>query len=186
MDNVHILFADDCKDTLAILSHLASNRGWNSTCVASAIELIDAVNLILESNTHVDAIVADINYFNQDTGPQVTGITAARQIRKALPDVPIVFISAYVTSLIREEVRRVNATIYEKPLDFTALMDRLEETIKWARAAASTAYTGEDRRKESVNRTDFTRRATDKKIETPTRIKEALIQTRSKHYERGQ
>ena len=176
--DVRVLFADESKDTIATFKHITNRLDWKGTYVSSATELIEAVNGLLASHTTLDAIVADINYF---TGPRLTGITAAREVRKAMPNVPIVFISAYVTSIIKEEVRRVKAEIYQKPYDPQQLLMRLAQMIYSNRLATANSYTGENRRRNSVNRTINARRVTDTIISVPERIIQTLSEV---HYER--
>ena len=175
--NISVLFADESHEVLAVFKHVMSRLGWQGTYVHNAVELIDAVNIMFANHQTLDAVVADINYF---TGPRLTGITAAREIRKAMPNVPIVFISAYVTSILKEEVRRVNAEIYRKPFDTEQLFVRLSQLIYWNRLATTSDYTGEDRRRNSVNRTLESRRATDKILTTPERIRQTLMELRDK------
>lgn len=177
LQDIHILFADESPEVLSIFKHLIHRLGWKGTYVHSAVDVIGAVNTMFSNHERLDAVVADINYF---TGPRLTGITAAREIRKAMPNVPIVFISAYVTSILKEEVRRVNAEIYQKPFDPEQLFIRLSQLIYWNRLAYTSDYKGQDRRKNSLNRTSNARRATDKILSTPERIRQTLMELRER------
>jgi len=177
MTDVRVLFADDSQDTLDLLATMTEGLGWTgSKFVVTATQMIDAVN---QSEYVYDAIVADINYFNAEAGHRITGITAAREIRKVMPNVPIVFISAYVTSIIREEVRRVCAEIVEKPFDIEKLFIRISQLVYWYRLSRRQDYDGPERRRSSVNHTNERRRMTDQPIAVPERIKDTIIELRS-------
>jgi len=177
LQNVTVLFADDSQDTLDMLKFMADGVGWHGIYVRSASQMIEVVNHI----DMLDAIVADINYFNnEEPGPRITGITAAREIRKILPSIPIVFISAYVTSIIREEIRRVSAEVVEKPFDLKQLFTRLTQLIYWHRLAMRQSYRGPERRQNSVNQTNFRRRASDRPISVPDRIMDTIRDLRNK------
>lgn len=181
LENVHILFADDSVDTLDLLKLMARGLGWTGDYVTSASGIIDAVNRnCQEGGPCYDAIVADINYFNAGPGPRMTGITAAREIRKVHPNVPIVFISAYSNSLIREEVRRVGAQLVDKPFEFDQLFARVRELVRWHRAALNDTYEGENKRRSSVNKSKQYRRASDRRVEAPDIIKTTLEENRDK------
>lgn len=184
MQGVRVIYADDAQDILDFLAHITKMMGWEGQYARTAKGLIDQVNLSLENNEKIDAVVADINYFQSDEDPRVTGITAAKQIRKILPNVPIIFITGYVTTIIKEEVRRVDAEIFKKPFDFINLFTRVSQLIYWHRLAERSEYDGEDRRRNSVNQTEFRRRATDKFLQIPTRISNIIKEVRDERRER--
>jgi DNA-binding response OmpR family regulator len=168
---VRVLFAVDSENTIVELAHIVDTLSWEGIYVKNAIEIIDTVNSLLAQGRPPDAVVANIAFA---AGPKVTGITAAREIRKALPNVPMIFLSNYVTSIIREEVRRVGAEIFPKPFDITELFGRLGHLIYWHRLAIANEYQGENRRRNSVNTTGNQNRATDYILTTPERIAEAI------------
>lgn len=166
MENVNIICADDNCDTLDLMKIKCEQMGWNGVFVSTALGIIDAIN---ESDLDFDAIVTDIN-FKTPTGPDVTGITVARTIRKVRPNVPIIFVSAYVNSITREEVRRVNASVMPKPVDMTALFDQLARMIYWHRLSVSESYQGKDRRETSINTSGWARRKHDKRLIPPKTV----------------
>lgn len=171
LKDVRVLFAEDSEEMVSTFKQAVERLEWKALYVSNAVEIINAVNNLLNDNLTLDAVVADISFLS---GPKLTGITAAREIRKALPNVPVLFISAYVTSIIREEVRRVGAEIIQKPFSIEALFIRLSQLIYWNRIVSYNEYTGEDRRRNSVNQTSDFRRATDYILSTPDRIAKTL------------
>lgn len=181
LTGVRVLFAEDEDSVISAFDAHMRERGWHGIYVPNAIEMMNAVNLVNASELILDGIVADIKFVS---GPKLTGITAVREIRKILPNVPVIFISDYVTSIIREEVRRVEAEIIQKPFDMGPLFARLSQLIYWNRLVTA-KYGGEDRRRNSVNRSEFHRRASDYVLSTPERIAETLKEVGDKN-ERGQ
>jgi FOG: CheY-like receiver len=175
---IRILFADDSDDMLSLLKFAAERRGWEGDYVSSASGIIEAVNRNCgEGQPCYNAIVADVNYFSEQPGPRMTGITAAREVRDVHPNVPIVFITGFSNSLIREEVRRIGgAELFEKPVEIEELLDRVQELIKWIPCA----YEGEERRQTSLNRSGQYRRATDKHIQAPETIRKVIEEEREK------
>ena len=170
-NDIRVVFAEDCPETIKIFKEVIHRLSWRGLYVENAVEIMDVVNNLLTEGLTLDAVVADISFIS---GPKVTGITAVREIRKAMPNVPVIFISAYVTSIIREEVRRVGAEIMQKPFNVPDLFVRLSQLISWYRLAMSKEYEGEDKRRASVNRSANFRRATDYVLSTPDRIAETL------------
>lgn len=135
-NNPFILFADDDIDTLEILKYHVDVRGWDADYARSAMEIIDQVNknCCIEGQGCYDVIVADINYLNRNDiyGPRLSGITAAREIRKVHEDVPIIFLTGYDNALIRGEVRRINAFITTKPvLDYDKFFLWIGQLAQW-------------------------------------------------------
>lgn len=167
----YILFADDDADQLGLMKAWATSISWAGEYVSSADAIIEAVNRNCgeagSQHRCYDAIVADVNYYKGTLGgPSKTGITAVRDIRKAGHDIPIVFVSGHVNSVIREEARRINAEIYRKPVELDELFLRLANLIYWHRLSKSEGHEGNDRRRNSVNLSDNKRRATDNKVKS--------------------
>lgn len=182
LENVNVLFADDDRDTLNLLKFIAGLHGWNAVDVECVEEVLNAVN----DGPRFDAIVMDINYAGQFGVPMLTGITAAREIRKIRPNVPIVFITAYSNSIIREEIRRVNAELIPKPFNQDELFNRLTRLIYWHRAAMLNTYDGPERRTSSINRTQHRRRAADQIIQPSEILIDIIDEARSKYDTKGQ
>lgn len=168
---IRVLFAEDAEGTIAIFKEVVKRLGWQGLYAANAVEMMSVVNNLISNKLPLNGVVADINFIS---GPKLTGITAVREIRKVFPDVPVIFISSYVTSIIREEVRRVNAEIIEKPFNVDTLFLRLSQLIHWSDKVALGDYTGKERRATSLNRTQFSRRASDYVLATPDRIAKTL------------
>lgn len=176
----YILFADDEDSTLEIFKFYIDLYKWRADYVKTARAIITKVNDNCGNGEPCyDAIVADINYFNQEEGlPRLTGITAAAEIRKAHLNIPIVFVSAFSGYLIKEQVREVNAEIMPKPVNPQDLFDRLAQLIKWNRIATNSEYFGNNKRINAINRTSNNRRMSDKGVTIPDVIENALSEAR--------
>lgn len=163
MENVNLLLADDHQETADLLMYKTKSLGWTGTCVNSASGIIQAMN---DTNFSFDAIIADVNFFDNQPGPRITGITAIREIRKVRPNIPVIFVTGFSNSLVREEVRRVNADLMTKPFDLEALFERVHDLIYWYRLG--TLNNSLERRGSSVNMTDHHRRVSDQRIGHPS------------------
>ncbi len=177
LSDIRVLFAEDEDGLTGLFKEMVHDLGWKALYVHNALEMMTAVNHVVSEGLGLDGVVADISFLS---GPKLTGITAVREIRKVFPNVPVIFISAYVTSIIREEVRRVGGEIIQKPFDLDTLFDRLIQLIYWNRIVTAKEYEGQERRRNSINRTEHMRRATDYILSTPDRIAKTLIELRKK------
>jgi CheY-like chemotaxis protein len=147
-----VLFADDDPSILDIFKYMAGQKGWRADTATTAREVIEKVN---EHCTDVgqcyDCIVTDVNFMDNQAGPRLSGITAIAQIRKKYADVPVIVYSAYLNSMMRDEIKSLgNAEAVEKlarynkggQTDIISVVERVERIILWAKKR----YTGPDRR----------------------------------------
>lgn len=196
LQGVSVLFADKSPEVLALFKHTADYLGWKGDYVSSVTEIIDHINRHCltcpkapgcetpDSADCYDAVVTGVNFFTDD-GPRLTGFTAARQIRKVRPNIPIVFVTSYVTSILKEEARRLNAELIPKPVDIIDLFARVSQLVYWNRLTDSSKYEGDDRRKTSVYFGQERRRGTDKRIEIPRILSHNLEQVLRDNYDTG-
>jgi DNA-binding response OmpR family regulator len=164
-----ILFADDDAATLDVFRAYTQALKWTGDFVGTAREIIAAVNQACDAGRCYDALVCDVNYFDErpDSGPRLTGVTAARVIRQTHPDLPVVFVSGFTSHLIRGVINEVGADFYEKPVDFEVLFSRIAYLIRWSRIVQPPQYHGQERRKETINKSGQYRRRSDSAIEIP-------------------
>jgi CheY-like chemotaxis protein len=188
LQDVRILYADDDPAVLESLAHMTEMYGWKGDQARSATEIVNRVNENCTSGgTCYDAIITAINFFD-GTDQALTGVTAAKLIRKAQADVPIIFLSHHTNTILREEVRRVEGQIITKPIeDFTALFEQVSRLVEWHRATLEhSSYTGEERRVRSINRTDNFRRTGDKELVVPERLEKILEEVSNNERRKGQ
>lgn len=177
-----ILFADDSEETISYLKWRAADEGWDATFVNTARGIIKAVNdHCSEGQRCFDIIVADVNYFDDEHNkPHLTGMTAAREIRKNYPDIPILFISAWVSVLVRQEARKLGGKVMAKPFDWEELVEKIKYLVEWNSRVAPKKYKGRDKRHNSLNLTDNARRNTDAKaVEVSPVLEKAIAEMRA-------
>jgi CheY-like chemotaxis protein len=176
-----ILIADDDPGTIAIFRQYVAALGWDADYCSTAREIVELVNrncdCAADHRRCYDAIVSDVNFFDERPGgPRVSGVAAARAIRGANPTIPIVFVTAYNSYLVREAAAGVDAEVIEKPVDFDDLFSRVAYLIRFRRVAAIPPT---ERRQERENRTDYARRAGDRPVKIPAILETLLADVRA-------
>lgn len=151
-----VLIADDDADTLNILVLLAESKGWRVDTATTAREIIAKVNhhCSVEGRCY-DAILSDVNLADKQPGPRLTGISAVGEIRKSWAHIPVVFYSAFLNAVMRDEIKRLgNADAVEKlgrasyggaSTDPIGVIEKVELVLKWGRVSGA-GYEGQDRR----------------------------------------
>lgn len=163
-----IIFADDDPDQLDYLALLAGLEGWEVDIAHTAEELLAKVKERCDGPRArcYDIVVSDVNFFKGGQ-PSISGITAGKQLERAFPDLPILFLSGYGGLLTRENINSIaTADFMEKPVDPRALIDRINHLIEFSKM-----YEGPERRGPSVNRSPNKRRSTDKNLGIPRVLK---------------
>lgn len=163
-----VLFADDNADILEMLALGARRRGWKVDTAGSAEEMLHRISeSCQEGAVCYDAVVSDIRFVSEIPGvPMLDGVSALRQVRKRLPDLPFIFLTAFAEPMTVSEIKKMGSEVEEKPVDLARFLDRVETAAMMSRpAVVSPAYVGEDRRKKSINRSGNFRRRTDPAIE---------------------
>jgi DNA-binding response OmpR family regulator len=167
-----VLFADDTPDILQMLRVAANLRGWQVKTASSAEEMIDEINSVCDRHGRCfDLVVADINFRSEDGKPALDGVSALRQIRKKYPDLPFIFLSAWLEPLTTREAKKLNAATEEKPINPNEFLDRAYSIIQFT----AQRYEGKERRRRSLNMTEHRRRTSDRdEIEVPAVLRDAL------------
>ena len=182
----YILFADDNQDMIELVKLNIEIRKWNADYVNTAHEIIEKVNEKCNGvSLCYDCIVADINFFSEHNNyPRLTGMTAVAEIRKAHINVPIIFVSAYLSMLNREEATKLGALAIDKPVNFEKLFLKIEQLVIWNRQASANLDVTGDRRRNSVNKTNHRRRLTDGEIEIPSVLQNVINEVREEKLQR--
>jgi CheY-like chemotaxis protein len=171
-----VIFADDDPDILEMLAFAAKTREWEVVTCKTGRELLAKVNTLCCQGCCPDMIVADVHYFDHTPGPKMTGISAGREIRKKFPDIPMLFLTAYVTTLLRHKAHALNAEMESKPItDLSGFLDRIELMMQ---LSGGTYYNGPERRMQSINYTKHQRRRTDIQLKVPDVIAAAMSAAR--------
>lgn len=160
-DRPFVLIADDDPDTLNVLVFLAEHKGWRVERATTARGIIERVNChCADEGRCPDAILSDVNFFDVQEGPRLTGITAIGQIRKRWPNIPVVFYSAFLNTAMRDLIKTLgNTEAVQKTrspwsgmaesADPVGVIERVEMMLTWGTNTTQQAasYEGPDRRK---------------------------------------
>lgn len=171
----YVLFADDTPDVLDMLRIAAQLRGWEVETASSAEEMLAKINGLCDRSRCYDLVVADINFRSPGDKPALDGVSALRQVRKKYPDLPFIFLSAWLEPLTMNEAKKLGASAVEKPINVDDFLDRALHIIQ----ITAKRYDGKERRTHSMNTTNFHRRATDRRadddaIGVPLVLRQAL------------
>ena len=164
-----VIFADDDPDTLSMLAFIGKRQGWDVETAPTAEELLEKVEARCNDKAKqcFDIVVSDVSFFSAGK-PGISGIAAGRQLERAFPNLPILFLSGYGGLLTRENVKQITtADFLEKPVEPDYLVQHIEYLIRFMHSA----YTGAERRLTSVNRSEFARRSTDNPLSVPRVLK---------------
>lgn len=183
----HLLFADDDAATLDVYRAYIKTLNWSADYTRTARELIAQVNTnCVEGGRCYDALICDVNFFDStDDGPRITGVTAAKVIRETHPDLPVIFVTAYSSYLVRETVKEIPAAeMFEKPVDFESLFERIAYLIRWNRVISPAQVTNERRLLGRPNVSGNNRRRTDGALRIPPVLENLINQVREEKRER--
>lgn len=168
-----IVYAEDDDDTRELVRALFVSEGFRVVTSEDAEGLIDAVNRLCELGECPDIILSDVNFFNNSprSGVKLTGIGAASKINEKFPNLPILFLTAYDDRATRANALAAsNSDLISKPFDPSELVERVRLALHFGRRVG---YEGRERRRNSINRTGFNRRKSDRPIELPRVVIEA-------------
>ena len=119
-----ILIVEDDPANLKLFRDVIGQCGHNTL---HSVKGRDAIQIA--SSQHPDLVVLDIRL------PDISGFEVARRLkeRNATKNIPIVAVSAYVSEIDEDEVRRAGCDIYiSKPIAFRIFMDILHNALKAA------------------------------------------------------
>ncbi|NNF17583.1 MAG: response regulator [Gammaproteobacteria bacterium] len=115
----HILVADDGKQNRELLRLFLQEHGLQVTEAENGQEALAAV-----SETHFDLILMDLEM------PLMDGATATRKLRSAGVKVPIFALTAHSLQTVEQVLDDAGFSEYaSKPIDMTALIDRLAKIL---------------------------------------------------------
>ncbi len=116
--NRHILCIDDDQPLLFASKRMMERWGYRASAYFEQREALDAV---LSGKLRVDLVVTDFNM------PGMSGLEIARTIRDALPDLPVIMVSGYVTEELRKQAAAAGVReLIAKPQDLEELRDAVQ------------------------------------------------------------
>lgn len=112
-----VLVVDDEEEVVEVVGELFREEGMEAIGSRSAEEA-----LTIFRKKEIDLVVTDVRMEGMD------GVEMAKEMRDLRPDIPIIFISAYVDSSELKERIRGSFSFFHKPFE---LSDLLEEVRKY-------------------------------------------------------
>ncbi len=122
----HILFIDDEVALVELGKAMLDSYGYRVTGLTSARE---AARLFYQNPDAFDLLITD------QTMPELTGITLAKNIRHIRPDMPVMICSGYKESFTRKEADELNIKTLQKPLKSSELLFEIRSVLDAAQAA---------------------------------------------------
>lgn len=168
-----IVYAEDDDDTRDLVRRLFEREGFRVETAATAEGLIETVNRLCNAEDCPDLILTDVNFFNPTSygAPKLTGIGAAYKINLKFPNLPILFLTAHDDRTTKQNAREASGSeVLSKPFVPAELVARVRLSLQFG----ARRYEGTERRRHGINRTNFKRRATDRPIEIPRVVSEAV------------
>ncbi len=120
MKNNRILIVEDEAVAALEMKELLESCGYEPG------EPVDSANKVVEAvlNTQIDLILMDINLKSF-----IDGIDAAQRVKLMKP-IPVIFLTAYPNSAIKERALRTNPVAYlEKPVSKEKLLQTIEDAL---------------------------------------------------------
>jgi len=115
-----ILIVDDEPTILESGKMILEDEGYKVMTASNGRKAID----ILETNS-IQLVLTDFKM------PNLNGLQLLKWIRKFDPDLPVFMITSYVNRSIQGIARRIGAREFMlKPIDYSELIERIEETIQ--------------------------------------------------------
>ena len=114
-----ILVVEDHEDTLELVAEMLRRLCYHVRTAVTAAEAVQSAEM-----DRPDAILLDIKL------PDTSGITGLEQLRKLLPTVPIIMLTANTdATLARDTLKRGAFDYITKPFDMTRLKSVLETAL---------------------------------------------------------
>ena len=94
----HVVYIDDDEAQVFLARRMLERWGYR---VSAHLNQREALDLLLAGEHRVDLVVTDFNM------PGMSGLDVAREIRDALPALPVVMVSGYITDTLRAQAAEV-------------------------------------------------------------------------------
>jgi DNA-binding response OmpR family regulator len=120
MEQKHILLADDDKELCGELTGILEENGYTVCCVHSGE---DAIKKVKKKN--FSAVLLDLKM------PGIGGFEAFREIRKTRPALPVIIITAALSSEVEKDLPDVKSIpVIYKPFGIAEILEKLERSQK--------------------------------------------------------
>lgn len=119
----HILIADDAPDIATMFALMLRSEGHEVVPVTSGDEAVRKYQEAREASSPFDLVVLDLAM------PGMNGFDAATQIREIDPEARVAFLTAFDEPMSVNRASRIDAPIWEKPIEQEELAARVAEMV---------------------------------------------------------
>ncbi len=123
----HILLVEDEDPVRMVAERALSRAGYNVTSASDGEEGLEKV----QQGGTFDLVLSDV------VMPSMDGPAMAREIRKLVPDIPLIFMSGYAEEQLRKEIDIGNMHFLAKPFSVQQLSDKVGAVLT-AKVSAQT------------------------------------------------
>lgn len=117
----HILYLDDDEAQVFLVKRMMERWGYR---VSAYLEQREALDALVAGKLRFDLVVTDFNM------PGMSGLTVARAIRDAQPELPVIVVSGYITDALRAQAAEAGVReLISKPHDIEELRDAVQRLI---------------------------------------------------------
>ena len=117
----HIIYIDDDESLAFLFKRMLERCGYR---VSIYQEQREALNALCSGGIQADLVVTDFNM------PGMSGLDVAQAIRTALPEMPVIMVSGYITAELRTKAAASGVRkLFSKPVDVEEFRDLLQELI---------------------------------------------------------
>lgn len=122
-----VLLVEDEDMVRAVAERALSRAGYQVTACPGGEEGLEAIT----AGTEFDLVVSDV------VMPGMDGPAMVRAIRKARPDIPVLFMSGYAEESLRKDIDIPDMHFIAKPFSVAAISDKVGAVMREARAGES-------------------------------------------------
>ncbi|NCC49929.1 MAG: response regulator [Spartobacteria bacterium] len=116
-----ILLVDDEATILTVGERMLNKLGFT---VITAGDGDEAVAIFKEGHTEIDCVMLDVAMARKD------GIATLQELREIKPDVPVIMMSGYSESQIKQQLPDVEVGFIQKPYNRESLKDVLQKALR--------------------------------------------------------
>ncbi|MBI5641706.1 MAG: response regulator [Nitrospirae bacterium] len=116
-----ILFAEDDGDVRGLTKSVLGEAGYT---VVEAVDGEDAISKFAEDAMGIDLLLLDVIM------PKKSGMAVYEEVKKARPDVRVLFVSGYTADIIRQKGMLDDGMVFiEKPVEPGVLLKKIREVL---------------------------------------------------------
>lgn len=125
-----ILLVEDEDSVRLVAERALSRQGYEVVPASDGEDGLAALRAALEAGDSFDVVVSDV------VMPGLDGPAMARELRKLAPGLPVLFMSGYAESQLRNEIDIANMHFIAKPFSIAQIGDKVAEVLRMAGAKA--------------------------------------------------